>query len=146
MLRSALLALSLSALALMGQPAQAQTTGATLSVELTELAPQGAVMMQLFDSEASYSAGQGVAARRIPVSAATANAAFEGLAPGQYAIRLFHDVNGDGELNTNPFGIPTEPFAFSNNARSRFGPAAWDAAMFTVTAGANVQQISVGGR
>jgi uncharacterized protein (DUF2141 family) len=66
--------------------------------------------------------------------------------PGQYAIRLFHDVNGNGELDTNPFGIPIEPFAFSNNARGRFGPAGWADAVFTVNAGENVQTINVGGQ
>jgi len=65
--------------------------------------------------------------------------------PGQYAVRLFHDVNGNGQFDTNPFGIPTEPFAFSNNARGRFGPATWEEAVFTVTAGANVHQITVPG-
>ena len=56
----------------------------------------------------------------------------EGLAPGEYAVKLYHDVNGDGEMNTNPFGMPIEPFAFSNDAKGRFGPAKWDAAKFTV--------------
>ena len=55
------------------------------------------------------------------------------------------DLNGDGEMNTNPFGIPTEPYAFSNNARGQFGPASWADAVFTVGAGETAQQINVGG-
>ena len=57
---------------------------------------------------------------------------FEGLEPGEYAVRLYHDLNDDGEMNTNPFGMPTEPYAFSNDAKGRFGPASWDAAKFTL--------------
>jgi len=79
------------------------------------------------------------------VTASTASVQFNGVVPGQYAIRLFHDVNGNGQLDTNPFGMPTEPFAFSNNARGRFGPATWADAAFTVTAGANVQEIAIPG-
>ncbi|MBL8531196.1 MAG: DUF2141 domain-containing protein [Hyphomonadaceae bacterium] len=144
MLRTAFIALALAASAAAAPQAQAQQTG-TLTIELSGLAPQGAVMLQLFDSEAGYGAGRGVSARQVAVTSETATIAIEGLAPGQYAFRLFHDVDGDGRMNTNPFGIPTEPFAFSNNARGSFGPAPWSSAVFTVAPGANVQAITLGG-
>ncbi|WP_371514874.1 DUF2141 domain-containing protein [Brevundimonas denitrificans] len=48
-------------------------------------------------------------------------------------MRAFHDVNGDGEMNTNPFGMPTEPFGFSNNAVGNMGPASWARAHFAVS-------------
>ena len=35
----------------------------------------------------------------------------------------------DGELNRNPFGIPTERYGFSRNARGKIGPPAFDAAV-----------------
>ena len=65
------------------------------------------------------------------------------LTPGEYGIKLYHDVNGDGEMNTNPFGMPIEPFAFSNNAKGRFGPARWDAARFEVTEEGASQTIAI---
>ena len=120
MLRTALLAVALASAAI---PAARADDTATVTIDLTGLQPQGAVMLQVFNSEAGYQGGEAVAARQIPITASTARVEFSGVAPGQYAVRLFHDVNGDGQLNTNPFGIPTEPFAFSNNARGRFGPA-----------------------
>jgi len=126
------------------QSAQAQEAG-TLTIEFAGLAPQGALMIQVFDSEAAYRAGTGVASTRAEVSADTARVEFTGLPPGQYAFRLYHDLNGDGRMNTNPFGMPTEPYAFSNNARGSFGPASWSDAVFTLNAGANVQRIEVGG-
>lgn len=143
MLRSVILALVLAAAGAQG--ANAQAANGALSIELAGLQPQGAIMIQLFDSEAGYQSGQGVGAQRVEISGATAQVRFEDLAPGQYAFRLFHDVNGDGRMNTNPFGIPTEPFAFSNNARGSFGPARWADAMFTVNAGDNTQAITLGG-
>ena len=135
------------AIALLGaaQTARAQDGAGSLSIELSGLAPQGAVMVQLFNTEAGYGAGEAVAGEIVEISAATAEIAFADLVPGQYAFRLFHDVNGDGEMNTTPFGMPTEPFAFSNNARGQFGPARWEQAVFTLNAGQNVQQISLGG-
>lgn len=38
------------------------------------------------------------------------------------AIAVYQDINRDGELTRNRFGIPVEPFGFSNNARSERGP------------------------
>ncbi|PZO53463.1 MAG: hypothetical protein DCF16_06595 [Alphaproteobacteria bacterium] len=143
MLRTALIALVLAA-GCATAPAQADET-ATVTVQLTGLQPQGSVMMQVFNSAEGYGSGDQLTARQIPITAASASVSFENVPPGQYAIRLFHDVNGNGQLDTNPFGIPTEPFAFSNNARGRFGPASWEDAVFTVTAGPNVHQITIPG-
>jgi len=143
MLRTALLAVALAA-GCATAPARADET-ATVTIELAGLQPQGQVMMQVFNSEAAYGAGEALTARQIPITGATATVEFADVPPGQYAVRLFHDVNGNGQFDTNPFGIPTEPFAFSNNARGRFGPATWADAAFTVTAGANSQTITLPG-
>ncbi|MFM7366028.1 MAG: DUF2141 domain-containing protein [Cuspidothrix sp.] len=40
---------------------------------------------------------------------------FSNLKTGNYAVAVIHDANGDGTLNTNVLGIPTEAFGFSNN-------------------------------
>ena len=55
------------------------------------------------------------------------------LKPGRYAVSVFHDLNGDGTLNTNFFGIPKEPYGFSNDARGRFGPPDYEAVVFEFT-------------
>lgn len=34
---------------------------------------------------------------------------------GQFAIATYQDVNSDGKINQNLIGLPTEPYAFSNN-------------------------------
>ncbi|MDZ4692473.1 DUF2141 domain-containing protein [Terricaulis sp.] len=143
MYRSIIAALVLATVAV--PTARAQDASGALTVQLSGLEPQGAVMIQIFASETAYAAGQAASAQRVVVDGATEEARFEGLAPGQYAVRLFHDVNGDGRFNTNPFGIPTEPFAFSNNARGTFGPASWSQAAFALNAGENTQAIAVGG-
>lgn len=58
---------------------------------------------------------------------------FEGLQPGDYAVQLFHDEDGDGVMATNLFGIPTEGYGFSNRARAGFGPPSFAAMQVAVT-------------
>ncbi|MNR30585.1 hypothetical protein D3C85_1480510 [compost metagenome] len=64
------------------------------------------------------------------------------LPAGAYGMKAFHDVNGNGKMDTNPFGMPSEPFAFSNNAVGNMGPAKWDRARFEVS-GATAQTIRI---
>ena len=45
----------------------------------------------------------------------------EGLPPGKYAVSLFHDLDGDAEMDTNFVGYPKEPFGFSA-PMGKFGP------------------------
>ena len=125
------------------QPA-VESSAASVTVTFTGLkSPGGALMVALFDSEAAYSGGQPARAVRIAADSATPQAVFSGLKPGRYAIKAFHDVNADGKLNTNPFGAPVEPHAFSNNAHADMAPASWNDAAFTVTPGANAQAIVI---
>jgi uncharacterized protein (DUF2141 family) len=119
--------------------------GATLTVTFTGIETQeGAVMGAVFNSEDAYN-GKGAPVRQIMVAADKAEVAAQlaGLAPGKYAIKLFHDIDGDGQMGTNPFGMPIEPFAFSNNAVGNMGPAKWADAAFDVTAGDNTHSISI---
>ncbi|NJO70690.1 MAG: DUF2141 domain-containing protein [Oscillatoriales cyanobacterium RM1_1_9] len=61
------------------------------------------------------------------------------LAPGNYAIAIFQDLNGDSILNRNPLGIPTEPFGFSQNPRIVVAPPKFVAsAVLVVEAETNV--------
>jgi uncharacterized protein (DUF2141 family) len=49
------------------------------------------------------------------------------LPPGKYAISLFHDLDGDAEMDTNFVGYPKEPFGFSA-PMGTFGPPKFDEA------------------
>ena len=105
---------------------------ADLTVTVDGIANQnGAIVLGLFEAE-TYDGDCSVDAAAIVIEGPSVSVTFEGLTPGEYAVRLYHDVNGDGEFNTGAFGIPTEPYAFSNNAKGSFGPAKWKAAKFTL--------------
>lgn len=126
--------------------ASAPAETASLTLTLEGIANHtGTIRLGVFAGEADYENGAGVTGANVTVDSSTETVTIEGLAPGEYGIKLYHDVDNDGDMDTNPFGMPTEPFGFSNNARGRFGPAKWDAARFTVTAGENTHAITVGG-
>ena len=127
-------------LALTAVPARAADDTLTLTFETG--ARTGKVMVALFNSEDAYKSGQPVASAEADASGETAVAVFSGLPAGDYAVRAFHDVNGDGLMNTNPFGMPVEPYAFSNNAVGMMGPATWERARFSVS-GDLAQTISI---
>jgi uncharacterized protein (DUF2141 family) len=57
---------------------------------------------------------------------------FEDVKAGEYAISLIHDENENAELDTNVLGIPTEGFAFGNNAMGMFGPPSFEEAMLVI--------------
>jgi uncharacterized protein (DUF2141 family) len=108
----------------------AQPTRLTLSFETG--AQSGSVMVSLFDSETAYAGGTPLRRAQVDVAGGARTAIFNDLPPGTYAVKAFHDVNGDGRMNANPFGIPIEPVAFSNNAPPNMGAPKWDRTHFTV--------------
>ncbi|WP_295198422.1 DUF2141 domain-containing protein [uncultured Brevundimonas sp.] len=134
--------LALAAALTVAAPA-APAFAADLTVAFPNAAPQGQIMVAVFNSEANYG-GEGVPAQvaMLDAAAGQTSVTFDGLPDGDYAVRAFHDLNGDGKMNTNPFGMPVEPFAFSNNAVGNMGPASWERAKFAA-AGATTQSIDL---
>lgn len=135
-------ALSLPALAA-GASAQEAAPVTALTVQFDKIAePTGQIMFVLFDSEEAFDrGGQPVRAVVMPVDAVSEATVVEGLPTGRYGIKAFHDIDGDGKMSSNPYGMPTEPFAFSNNAVGHMGPAKWDDAAFDVS-GPTAQNIA----
>lgn len=52
--------------------------------------------------------------------------------PGAWAVLTYQDENDNGQLDRNVLGIPKEPYAFSRDARGRFGPPSFEDAAFTL--------------
>ncbi|WP_404335765.1 DUF2141 domain-containing protein [Sphingomonas sp. MMS12-HWE2-04] len=76
------------------------------------------------------------------VSAAHPRLRIEGLAPGDYALAVIHDANGNARLDTM-LGIPREGFGFSRNPAIRFGPPRFSAARFALGTDAQIQQVRI---
>ena len=71
--------------------------------------------------------------RTVPARNA-ASISFDGLPPGEYALALFHDENGNKKLDTF-LGIPREGYGFSRNPAVHFGPPRFQQARFEVSGG-----------
>lgn len=117
--------------------------GATLSIHFANVKEaKGEIMVAIYDA-ASWTGGKPVRVAMAPVTGAGAAVAIEGLAPGVYGIKVFHDADGDGKMGMNPFGMPIEQFGFSNDAIGSRGSPAWADAAFEVTADGAVQTITL---
>jgi uncharacterized protein (DUF2141 family) len=65
------------------------------------------------------------------------------LPPGEYALTIFFDHNGNGKLDTNFIGIPKEPMALSNNAKAKYGPPKYEDAVFSLAGEPVIQRLTV---
>jgi uncharacterized protein (DUF2141 family) len=97
-------------------------------------AADATLYVALYDSAAGFTGSQSLAAQTVPMRAGTARLVFPGLAPGRYAVRAFADENGNGKLDTNLLGMPTERYGFSNDAKGNRGAPDFEAAAIGVDA------------
>ncbi|MEE4660859.1 MAG: DUF2141 domain-containing protein [Halieaceae bacterium] len=110
-------------------PASAADIEITVN-NITEIT--GMLYWAVYDSAENYRAQSGpVMSARNRVSASTLSLTLHNMPAGRYAVRLFHDANGNGDLDSNALGIPTEGYGFSNNA-GKFGPASFEDAAVDV--------------
>jgi len=117
-----------AAIAVLAIAAMAPANAADLTVQITNIrSAEGNILVQLFAGEENYKSGGAheIVSRAAIVGELTLT--FTGLEAGEYAVRMFHDENGDGKLDTNPLGIPREGYAFSNEAKGVFGPPSYSA-------------------
>ncbi len=62
---------------------------------------------------------------------------------GAYVLRVYRDENGNGRLDTNMLGQPSEPVAYSNAARHIFGEPDWADARFRLTGGTHSVEVTL---
>ncbi|HEY5713146.1 MAG TPA: DUF2141 domain-containing protein [Allosphingosinicella sp.] len=84
-------------------------------------------------------AGDPQAIRRTLPAAQAAQFDIANVAPGNYALSVIHDENGNGRLDTF-MAIPREGFGFSRNPGIRMGPPRFAETVFAI-AGARATMI-----
>lgn len=120
--------------------AWAQENSLDLMIKVENIGSQeGKIRIALYDSEDNF-LNKEINAGEVDASLGSVLHKFTNLRPGTYAISLFHDEDGDGKLNSNFMGIPSEPYAFSNNAKGMFGPPDFDECKFEIT---NTREITI---
>ncbi len=94
----------------------------TLRIELSGIRePKGIIWVGLYDSQASFMVKEKAIVKGFEVVATgTMTLTISSLAAGRWAVAIFHDINGNGELDTNYLGVPTEPYAFSKKPLSKW--------------------------
>ncbi len=105
-----------------------------LTVELVLSRPKagGALRMVLCPNAASFDSENDCTVKQAPATGAVVRVVFSNVPNSTCAIKVFHDVNDNGKLDTNWIGIPTEPYGFSNDAMGTFGPPSFQQASFPV--------------
>ena len=113
---------------------------ATLTIEVSDLKVAGGnVMVAVYDSSGQFLKKPAVAGSA-PAELTGNVVRFLDLPEGEYAIAVYHDANSNGKMDSNLMGIPTEDYAFSNNAVGKMGPPAYEQAKFVLpAAGATVR-------
>lgn len=116
--------------------ASAAPAAATLQVRVEGLASSEGVLLAALHAGAASWDGQGrpAAGQRLAARQGSMELVFEDVAPGRYGLLVLHDANGNGRMDSNFLGIPSEGYGFSNNPRL-LRRARFDEVAFEVPAG-----------
>lgn len=105
-------------------------SAATVEVRVAGVTAKGKVSVAVCDKErflkqCAYSASA-------PAQAGDTTVTVKGVPNGTWAVLAYQDENGNGELDRNLIGMPKEPYGFSRDARSKFGPPGFEDAAIQV--------------
>jgi uncharacterized protein (DUF2141 family) len=139
------IALSLfSAATIVATPVQAQTAAAPtgcVQLEVQNVRPeQGTLMIAAYGDAASFGKTPLVASQ-MHAGAATMSFALCGLSGTAVALTLYQDLNGNGKLDANALGIPSEPWGASGKPAAMTAPT-WDSSVVPLDGSTVVVRLS----
>jgi uncharacterized protein (DUF2141 family) len=103
---------------------------------------EGIVHVALFRPGKDFPEGKPVEGRRMDVVNKSVQMTFS-VEPGDYAIAVYHDENGNGKMDKRMFGIPKEPYGFSNNFKPVMSAPKFRDCQFSVGEGGKVVTIKL---
>ncbi len=106
----------------------------TLTVRISNVKnAKGEIAVALYNSSETFltKKGQAYLKRNAVNTTGAATIQFDNLPHGTYAIAIYHDINGNRELDKNMLGIPSEPYGFSNNIVPTFRVPTFDETKFS---------------
>lgn len=111
-----------------------------MTVKVVNIYPvQGEIYIALYSDKSSYLNADSAYSRSVRnIDADTVVFTFSDVPAGTFAIAIFQDLNGNGIFDTNEFGIPTEPFGFSNDPKGIFGPPDFQRSSFDFQPGQKI--------
>ena len=92
----------------------------------------GSIVCALFSTAKGFPEEDGLtfAGTQATGLGATRSCLFKDVPKGEYAVGIRHDENGNGKLDKNFFGVPTEGWAVSKNARPSLRAPRFEEAKF----------------
>jgi uncharacterized protein (DUF2141 family) len=108
--------------------AAGSASAASIEVRVQGVTAKGKVLVAVCDKttflkDCAYSGSA-------PAKAGETVVTVDGVPTGSWAVLSYQDENDNGKLDRNVLGIPKEPYAFSRDARGRFGPPSFEDAAF----------------
>ena len=108
--------------------AAGSASAASIEVRVQGVTAKGKVLVAVCDKttflkDCAYSGSA-------PAKAGETVVTVDGMPTGSWAVLSYQDENDNGKLDRNVLGIPKEPYAFSRDARGRFGPPSFEDAAF----------------
>jgi len=103
---------------------------------------EGTVHIALFRPGKDFPEGKPLEGRRMEVASKSVQMMFS-VEPGNYAIAVYHDENGNGKMDKRMFGIPKEPYGFSNNFKPVMSVPKFSDCQFTVGASGKIISIKL---
>ena len=91
---------------------------------------KGNLLIAIFDKEENYLT-KAYTYRSVPVDSLVKHTEIM-LPEGRYVVSLFHDANGNNQLDTGEYGIPLEKYGFSNDAEGFMGPPSFKSCAFNL--------------
>ena len=112
--------------------AAAAASAADLTITVKDVrSTDGAVFIAVYDSDSTFMNPQHAKfTSRASAVKGEVKFVFHNVPSGKYAVTSYHDENGNGKLDTNAVGFPTEGVGFSNEAKVRSGPPSFAEAAF----------------
>lgn len=97
-------------------PEKSPEGNVSLKLKVTNLQAEGKnILVGIFKSGDDFPEGEASINKVIRPKGLTAQATWTDIPAGKYVVAVFQDLNGNGELDTNFFGVPKEPYGFSRN-------------------------------
>jgi uncharacterized protein (DUF2141 family) len=109
----------MSAIALFGFASIADAADVTITVQGIR-DDQGQIMVAVCDEK--HFLGNDCHNARAKAQMGAVVVTIADVAPGNYAVQVYQDENGNNRLDKNFLGIPTEPIGFSRDAQGNMGP------------------------
>ena len=105
---------------------------------------RGTLICRLFNKAANFPDGVGILTENVAIPGPTGSCTFSDIKSGSYAVAVIHDENGNGQLDKNFVGMPTEGYGVSNNKTYALSSPKWEESTFSVgTAESKVLQVKL---